>query len=206
MIIKKDLKVEHYPLRIRGVVAAVVLGIAVVAYVYPRFESRSALRHAKFSEVVQTFDIPQTQQFEAPPPPSRPAIPVESMDEDFAEDITIEETELDSFEDWTAPPPLSTDNKSIRFIAYDEPPQPIGGYEAMLKNLVYPDLALSAGIEGTVIVQAFVDKNGRVTETSILEGIPNTGMDEAAMTAVKRTRFKPARQRDIKLGVWLAVP
>ena len=34
-----------------------------------------------------------------PPPPSRPSIPVESENEDLADDVTIEETELDDFVD-----------------------------------------------------------------------------------------------------------
>ena len=37
-------------------------------------------------------------------------------------------------------------------------------------------------------------KKGRVKETLILKGVPNTGLDEAAMEAIKATRFRPAKQ------------
>ncbi|MFB0515439.1 MAG: TonB family protein [Candidatus Neomarinimicrobiota bacterium] len=36
--------------------------------------------------------------------------------------------------------------------------------------------------------------------------MPNTGLDEAAAEAIKRTRFKPAKQRDRPVGVWISIP
>ncbi len=206
MKIKKDILVENYPLRIKSIFLSVVLTVAMVAYIYPRFEEGASSSQHSFEEMVESFDIPQTQQFIAPPPPSRPTIPVESLDDDYAEDITIDETDLDAFADWEAPPPPPSNGPQVRFIPYDEPPVPIGGFKTILKHLKYPELALAAGIEGTVIVQAFVDKTGRVTVAEILEGIPQTGMNEAAIEAIERTRFKPAKQRDVALGVWLAIP
>jgi len=32
------------------------------------------------------------------------------------------------------------------------------------------------------------------------------GLDEAAISAIKKTRFKPAKQRDRDVGVWIAIP
>ncbi|MFB0515824.1 MAG: energy transducer TonB, partial [Candidatus Neomarinimicrobiota bacterium] len=100
----KDLLNEGYPLRIRLIVTGLVLVLAVIALTFPRFTSRIRFNPQSFEEVVETFDIPPTRQFEAPPPPARPSIPVESENENLAEDITIEETELENFE-WEAPPP-----------------------------------------------------------------------------------------------------
>ena len=71
---------------------------------------------------------------------------------------------------------------------------------------VYPEIAQEAGIEGVVVVQAFIDAKGRVKETLILKGVPNTGLDEAAMTAIRKTRFRPARQRERAVGVWISIP
>ena len=39
-----------------------------------------------------------------------------------------------------------------------------------------------------------------------MKGIPNTGLNEAALAAVLRSTWKPARQRDKKVGVWQTVP
>jgi len=65
---------------------------------------------------------------------------------------------------------------------------------------------MEAGIEGTVIIQAFINDKGVVTDWVIMKGIPNTGLDEAAIEAIKKTRWKPALQRDRKVGVWISIP
>ena len=61
------------------------------------------------------------------------------------------------------------------FIFHDRRPEPVGGYNAILQNIEYPESARAEGIEGKVFVQAFVDQTGKVTETRILEGFP--GLD-----------------------------
>jgi len=173
-------------------------------YLFPKFEAKK-IKQEEFVAPIQNIEIPpETQQFEKPPPPARPTVPVESESEDIDEDVTIEETTLDEFQEWDEPPPPP--ENTIRFIPYDEPPEPIGGYDAIKKNVVYPDIAREAGIEGQVIVQAYVDKDGIVKQVKVLKGIPKTGLDEAAMEAVKKTRFKPAYQRDKPVGVWISIP
>ena len=68
----------------------------------------------------------------------------------------------------------------------------------------YPEFARSTGVEGTVIVQALVGKDGRVKETRIARSIP--GLDEAAELAVRRWTFEPAKAGGKPVAVWVAVP
>ncbi|MCK4578507.1 MAG: energy transducer TonB, partial [Candidatus Marinimicrobia bacterium] len=171
---KDDKFILRYPVRVRWVLVTVIVFVVFIFYLIPRFEQELTYVQTTIMEEIETFDIPPTEIFEAPPPPSRPAIPVESEDEDIAEDITIEETDLDDFE-WEAPPPPPDQGPTVRFIPYDEAPEPIGGYEAIQRNVRYPEIAQEAGIEGMIIVQAFINDKGRVEETVILKGIPNTG-------------------------------
>jgi protein TonB len=56
---------------------------------------------------------------------------------------------------------------------------------------VYTEMARKARIQGVVIVQAIIDKEGNVTNVKILKGLP-MGLDQSAVDAVKRWRFKPA--------------
>lgn len=205
MAIHSDKLMKTYPLRVRYTLIGVLGAVVLIFYAFPRFLGDRARGSSFIDEVVETFDIPPTQQFETPPPPSRPSIPVESEDEDLAEDITIDETDLDDF-DWEAPPPAPDEGPNIRFIPFDEAPVPAGGYAALQKRVRYPEIAQEAGIEGIVIIHAYIDINGRVTETIVIKGKPNTGLDEAAMDAIRRTRFKPAKQRDRPVGVWIAIP
>ena len=208
MILRKNQEVSlklRYPITVRMTTLISVIMLIMFSVAFPRFEAKEFLDKEIQIEIEQ-FDIPQTQQFDLPPPPSRPSIPVESENEDLADDVTIEETELEDFVEWDAPPPPPTEGPRVRFIPYDDPPVPVGGYSAIQRNIIYPEIAQEAGIEGTVVIQAFVDKKGKVTDTVVLKGIPNTGLDEAAMTAIAKTRFKPAKQRDRPVGVWISIP
>ncbi len=123
--------------------------------------------------------------------------------EDYSGDTTIDETEQESFE-WIEPPPPPDDAPSIPFIPYDEGPVPIDGYHGIQSRVEYPQIAREAGIEGQVLVYAFIDTDGIVKETMILRSIPM--LDDAAVDAVKGTRFSPAKQRDQVVAVWLSIP
>tara|TARA_A100001037_G_scaffold285306_1_gene292502 strand:+ start:6664 stop:7287 length:624 start_codon:yes stop_codon:yes gene_type:complete len=188
-----------YPLVIRLATLFSIILLILTFLIYPRYLGLIELEDVELQEII-IENIPQTQQIEKPPPPARPSVPVESEDEDIADDLTIEETDLDSFEAWDAPPP-PPEGPRVKFIPYDDPPQPLSSIRP-----VYPEIAQEAGIEGTVVVQVFVDKKGRVKDTLILKGIPNTGLDEAAVTAIKKTRFRPAKQRERAVGVWISIP
>ena len=78
--------------------------------------------------------------------------------------------------------------QGVEFIPYDDAPYPINPIRP-----IYPEVAQEAGIVGVVLVQAFIDKMGIVKETNILKGIPNTGLDEAAVRAIRETKFEPAK-------------
>ena len=188
-----------YPVIIRLSTLFSIILLILTFLIYPRNLGLIALEDVELQEII-IENIPQTQQIEKPPPPARPSVPVESEDEDIADDLTIEETDLDSFEAWYAPPP-PPEGPRVKFIPYDDPPQPLSSIRP-----VYPEIAQEAGIEGTVVVQVFVDKKGRVQDTLVLKGIPNTGLDEAAVTAIKKTRFRPAKQRERAVGVWISIP
>ena len=188
-----------YPITIRLAILSSVLILIFTFLIYPRYLGLFELEEVELQEIL-IENIPQTQQIERPPPPARPSVPVESEDEDIADDLTIEETDLDNFEAWDAPPP-PPEGPRVKFIPYDDPPQPLSNIRP-----VYPEIAQEAGIEGTVVVQVFIDKKGRVQDTIILKGIPNTGLDEAAVTAIRKTRFRPAKQRERAVGVWISIP
>ncbi len=196
-----DPLIQQYPVRIREVTLGVILSISLLFYLFPRFLGEAEKITTTFQEEIETFDIPQTEQIKIPEPPARPSVPIASEDEFFDEDITIEDTDLEDFEDWVAP--SSEGGPEDKFIPYDQAPRP----KIPLGDLIiYPELAREAGIEGKVFVRAFINTKGIVTATKIVKGLPNTGLDEAALNAIKKSRWYPARQRDKKVGIWLTIP
>jgi protein TonB len=196
-----DPLVQQYPTRIREVTLGVILSISLLFYLFPRFLGEAEKVAATFQEEIETFDIPQTEQIKIPEPPARPSVPIASEDDFFDEDITIEDTDLEDFEDWVAPSDES--GPDDKFIPYDQAPRP----KIPLGDLIiYPELAREAGIEGKIFVRAFINTKGIVTATKIVKGLANTGLDEAALNAIKKSRWYPARQRDKKVGIWLTIP
>ncbi len=82
----------------------------------------------------------------------------------------------------------------------DTPPTPavkpvrVGGDVREPKKVVevapeYPDLALKAGVQGIVIIEATIDARGRVAEAKVLRSVPM--LDEAALDAVRKWVYTP---------------
>jgi periplasmic protein TonB len=70
----------------------------------------------------------------------------------------------------------------------------------------YTDIARKAGVQGSVIVEAIIDTQGRVTDARVLRGLP-MGLDQEAVDAILQWRFKPAYQgsRPVKVYFTLTV-
>jgi len=155
---------------------------------------------------IEVADIPPTEQIKKPPPPPKPSIPIPTESEDVPEDFTIEQTDLD-LSDIPAPPPPPEDDGEVNiFVAYDEPPRPVGGFAAIQKALEYPEIARKAGVEGKVFVQVLVSEKGRVVDTRIVKSLGHAGCDQAAIDAIRSVEWKPALQRDKPVKVWVSIP
>ena len=79
------------------------------------------------------------------------------------------------------------------------------GIDALLDfieaNLVYPQEAIDAGVEGRVYVGFFVETDGSITGIKLIKGI-GYGCDEAAMNVVRRMpKWKPGMQGDKPIRV-----
>ena len=98
-------------------------------------------------------------------------------------------------------PSPSSESSNVKFISYDRPPKPIIPIKP-----IYPEIAQKSGIEGTIYIQYFIDNKGNVTEALVIEGIPNSGLNEAALSAVKNSSWEPALQGEKKVGIWQTVP
>lgn len=191
--------------RLEVVVVVILLLTVLLLFLFPRFDRESGLAQESKIIFVESIDIAPVELRTLNIPAPRPAIPVMSEDPDFDTEITLEDMDFDVYPDVNVPPPAPKGSKSdsVVFVPYDEAPEVIG---SIVANIVYPEIAKEAGIEGTVIVQSYIDEKGIVQKGIIMKGMPGTGLDEAAMSAIKMTKFKPALQRDRAVGVWLAIP
>lgn len=106
----------------------------------------------------------------------------------------------------TQPPEVAKAPEGIVFVSYDSPPQPVGGYPALAQNLVYPEIARKAGIEGRVVVWLQIDETGEIIQTQIQKSLGPNGCDEAAVSALKSVKWTPAKKDDKPVTVWIAAP
>jgi periplasmic protein TonB len=203
---KVDLRLKYK----KTIELALIIALALLIIIFQGFKrfDRNIRKVEKIDLEINVEKIEQTEQQKRAPAPSRPSIPIESEDEDIPEDATIETTDIDLTELPPPPPPPQNevDESAQIFVAYDEPPAPIGGFGAIQRNLEYPEIARKAGVEGRVVVHCLIDRQGRVVQTKILKSLGNNGCDEAAVAAIKSVKWKPAKQRDKPVKVWVAIP
>ena len=174
----------------------------VVAVLFPEFTAE-AVAGKKDQIIINMEDIPETRQIQRPPPPPRPAMPIETESDDVPDDVTIESTDLDFDEnmvDLPPPPPPGGDDMEeevLEFFMVEDKP-------IITKNVrpVYPELARKAGLSGRVFVRFMVGRDGRVHEVQILKG--EEIFRQAAIDAVSQFVFKPAMQNDKPVSVWMS--
>ncbi len=96
-------------------------------------------------------------------------------------------------------PPDGDSPKFDEYVYVEELPEAIAKVPP-----VYPPAARSSGVEGQVMVQALVGKDGLVKDTKVVKSIPE--LDAAAVESVRQWRFKPALSKGQPVAVWVAVP
>ncbi|WP_319524941.1 energy transducer TonB [uncultured Desulfosarcina sp.] len=70
----------------------------------------------------------------------------------------------------------------------------------------YPSIARRRRYQGTVILEVFVLENGQVGDLRVAESSNYTLLDRAAMKAVRRWQFDPARKGNREIAMWVKVP
>ena len=200
---KADLKGQYKKMLELGLIVSLLLHILLMQG-FKKIEEKGVIQSSKLSALT-VEEIPQTIQEKSAPAPSRPTVPIASEDEELSDDETMDIMDFDfDSEPPPPPPPPDTGGDEVFFVPFEDAPVPIGGWEALADNLVYPDIAMKAGIEGIVRVNAHIDVKGNVLHTKILKSL--TGCDQAAMDAVKKTKWIPAKQREQAVEVWVQIP
>jgi protein TonB len=70
----------------------------------------------------------------------------------------------------------------------------------------YPEIAKDANVEGLVIVNVLVGKNGRVLDARLDEKRQVPLLNEAALAAARKWVFTPALANGRPVAVWTAIP
>ncbi len=98
-----------------------------------------------------------------------------------------------------APAPVEEETEEIFEIVEEAPEFPDGGMEGLnkylSKSIKYPDIAADAGIQGRVIVQFVVERDGSPSDVKVVRGV-DPALDKEAERVVKAMpKWKPGKQR-----------
>ncbi|MEN5301950.1 energy transducer TonB [Pseudomonas sp. TWI628] len=107
-----------------------------------------------------------------------------------------------------APPPAPVAAPAPPAPPAPAPVTPPSANAAYLKNPApeYPQMALRRGWEGTVLLRVEVLPSGKPGQIQIQQSSGRDALDAAALAAVKRWSFVPAKQGDVAQAGWVSVP
>ncbi|OGU68138.1 MAG: hypothetical protein A2279_08630 [Stygiobacter sp. RIFOXYA12_FULL_38_9] len=89
-------------------------------------------------------------------------------------------------------------------IGIEKAPAAIGGNDAIMKKIVYPESAIKSKTEGKVYCLILINQSGDVDDVKIVKGLGN-GCDEEAIRAVKKTKFTPGQNLGVNVKAKLAM-
>jgi protein TonB len=178
-------------------IAAIVLHMLLFCLSPPFHFKPYQLPPAPVMKVVSVdeFDpLPPPKEIDLPPASVEPAFdPQEGVE-------TILPTLFDHIDDLPIQA-VSGGKTSDPFIVVDQLPSL---FRCEVPN--YPQLALEAGLEGTVYVKVLVGEDGRVLSAEVIRSDVLPAMEKAALEAAKKCRFKPARQRTTPVRASVVIP
>ena len=166
----------------------------------------------------EEVEIQQTTQ-ETPPPPPPPAVQeveVLNVVEDNVETESIEvNAEDDKAEEVViAAPveaPVEEEEEEVVFVVVESMPEFPGGQQALFKhlseNVKYPVIAQENGIQGRVICQFVVNKDGSIVDVEVVRSGGDPSLDKEAIRVIKSMpKWKPGKQRGKPVRVKYTVP
>lgn len=211
-----DLKRNYQKYLLRGLLFATTfhffgIGVYYAPSLWEEEEPTAIVRILKYSELGPPPSITNqaAPAIAVSAPTAKPSvgIPVPVPDAEVSPEQTIaSQTEL------SAVGPISEtsqgggeiqiedDGPPPEFVPYEKAPVPI---KQVQPN--YPEIAKRAGVEGTVWVRIWVDKEGKARKVVVMKSDAEVLNDEAIKAAMQWL-FTPAMQHNGPVSVWVAVP
>ena len=165
----------------------------------------------------EEVEIQQTSQ-ETPPPPPPPAVQevevlnvVEDNVETESIEVNTEETETEVVIAAPIEAPVEEEEEEVVFVVVESMPEFPGGQQALFKylseNVKYPVIAQENGIQGRVICQFVVNKDGSIVDVEVVRSGGDASLDKEAIRVIKSMpKWKPGKQRGKPVRVKYTVP
>ncbi|MBQ8266214.1 MAG: TonB family protein [Bacteroides sp.] len=159
----------------------------------------------------------QEQPKQAPPPPEAPK--VEEVLEIMDNDSEVEESTIQASDDTQAAvevkyTPVEVEEEEVEeqqiFQVVEEMPEFPGGMGECMKflgkNIKYPTISQENGVQGRVIVQFVVNRDGSIVDPVVVRGV-DPYLDKEALRVIQMMpKWKPGKQRGKAVRVKYTVP
>ncbi len=208
-------KAPHADLE-RGKGYNLLLGLVVaLAVLFTGLQWRSYAKAEKIERNSNLFEREETmliedvkeEQPEEPEPPQQQApeeviqeLPQEFNVVDNKQEVNTRFQSVDEGKPAPPPPPVVVVEEEaadeIFTVVEENASFPDGDVQAYLgKKIVYPEIAVENGIQGRVVLQFVVEKDGSITDIKVVRGV-DSSLDKEAMRVVKEMpKWKPGKQR-----------
>ena len=166
----------------------------------------------------EEVEIQQTTQETTPPPPPPPVQEVEVLNV-VEDDVETESIEINTEDDKdvevviAAPveAPVEEEEEEVVFVVVETMPEFPGGQQALFKylseNVKYPVIPQENGIQGRVICQFVVNKDGSIVDVEVVRSGGDASLDKEAVRVIKSMpKWKPGKQRGKAVRVKYTVP
>ena len=80
----------------------------------------------------------------------------------------------------------------------------VGGITALNSTIKYPEIAIRAGLEGTVVVRIIINEYGEPSDPTIEKSV-HKALDNEAKRAVMLQSFMPGKQRGNPVKVLMSI-
>ena len=200
--------------------AILVLAVLFVGFEWSERDKKvttdSGIQEVVFEEEI----IPITEQEQpkqAPPPPEAPK--VEEVLEIMENDSEVEESTIQASDDTNAAvevkyTPVEVEEEEVEeqqiFQVVEEMPEFPGGLSECMKflgkNIKYPTISQENGVQGRVIVQFVVNKDGSIVDPVVVRGVDPYLDKEALRVISSMPKWKPGKQRGKAVRVKYTVP
>jgi len=220
--VKKSPKANIETHKLTSILMGVVVAVSVLFFA---FEWSSQTKKLDESIIVQDVlaeeEIEITRRDPTPPPPPPPPAPetpeiiqvVEEKVETRIEINTEDDASKRQMEAFVPPPPPKPKVEEVTeeiFVVVEEQPEFPGGNTAMMKflsdNIKYPVIAQENGIQGRVITNFVVERDGSITDVQVVRGVDPSLDKEAIRVIQSMPKWKAGRQRGSAVRVRFTLP
>ena len=166
----------------------------------------------------EEVEIQQTSQ-ETPPPPPPPQVQEVEVLNVVEDDKEVESIEVNTEDDKEAEVviaapvevPVEEEEEEVVFVIVEKMPEFPGGQQALFKylseNVKYPVIAQENGIQGRVICQFVVNRDGSIVDVEVVRSGGDPSLDKEAIRVIKSMpKWKPGQQRGKPVRVKYTVP